>query len=75
MQTNYPLLKEAMNSIKAYEESLKSHFKQLYESYRNPFEAEIDSLRKELEKPIIKYDKFKKQELLSRIEELTSRNE
>lgn len=32
-------------------------------------------MKKELEKPIIKYDKFKKQELINRIEELTTKNE
>lgn len=64
-----------MNSIKSYEESLRRHFKGLYESYRNPYEEEIDGLKRELEKPIIKYDKFKKQELLSKIEELTHRHE
>jgi hypothetical protein len=37
-----------MNSIKNYEESLKHHFKGLYESYRNPYEEEIESLNKEL---------------------------
>lgn len=49
-----------MESIKNYEESLKNHFRQLYSSYKNPYEAEIQSLNKELEKPIIKYDKMKK---------------
>lgn len=64
-----------MESIKNYEESLKNHFRQLYSSYKNPYEAEIQSLNKELEKPIIKYDKMKKGELTAKVEALTSKHE
>lgn len=56
-----------MNSIQQYEESLKRHFKQLYDGYRNPYEPEIENYKQELEKPIIKYDKYKKQELVAKI--------
>jgi len=63
-----------MNSIKNYEESLKRHFHSLYNSYKNPYEGEINHLKSELEKPIIKYDKFKKQELSSKIEAYTVKN-
>ena len=59
-----------MSSIKDYEESLKNHFKQLYGSYSNPYQVEIDQLLRELEKPIIKYDKLKKNELNGRVETL-----
>jgi hypothetical protein len=75
MQNSYPSLKEAMGSIKQYEECLKNHFRQLHEAYRNPFEGETERLKQELEKPIIKYDKLKKHELQNRVEALTARHQ
>ena len=52
-----------MSGIKEYEETLRQHFQRNYESYQNPFESEIKELSEELEKPIIKYDKEKKENL------------
>lgn len=63
----YPELKQAMHGVKQYEETLRSHFNRTYDAYVNPFEGEISHLRSQLEKPIVKYDKEKKEALQKKI--------
>ena len=56
-----------MGGIKDYEEALRQHFQRNYDSDQNPYESEIKQLQLELEKPIIKYDKEKKESLENKI--------
>lgn len=37
-----------MKAVKEYEETMRKHFRRLYEGYKNPFEEEIDHLKLEL---------------------------
>ena len=39
MKTGYPDLSAVMENIKQYEEYLKNHFRQLFNSYQNPYQA------------------------------------
>jgi hypothetical protein len=63
-------MKGAMKRISDYEETLRQHFYGMFKGYSNPFADEIYDLEQELLKPIIKYDKHKKDRITDRIAEL-----
>lgn len=75
MQSNYPSIKSTMKHMREYENRLRHRFEHIRDSYQNPFVGEIAELKKELQQPMIKYDKPRKEALEKKIEEYLQQHE